>query len=140
VSWARFGRLVLCIVKIFIVYRLFRDEKSPIPRLRPVSPLYPTTGFLLISQGVSVLVTEPFQSSCLIFHLEHTSLSLLHRRARGSTPRIGNCFQWNFFVFFGKDSWGLKSSTPPLKELQKSLYMTHLLYLDVSQWNYQVSC
>jgi len=54
---------VICLRwKISVVYKLFREEKPPIPHLRPVSLHYPTTEFLLISQGVSVLVKRtPFQ-------------------------------------------------------------------------------
>ena len=55
---------VICLhLKILVVYRLFRDEKPPIPHLRPVSPHYVPNHRISanLSQGVSVLVTQtPF--------------------------------------------------------------------------------
>jgi hypothetical protein len=103
-----------CILKILVVHRLFRDEKSPIPHLRPVSPHYiQPQNFSNLSQGVSVLVTDLL--SIFLSNLQlrtYVALTLSStRRARGSTPRIGNCYCSSGIFFW--QIHGL-NSTPPL--------------------------
>ena len=94
-----------CILKILVVHKLFRDEKSPIPHLRPVSPHYiQPQNFSNLSQGVSVLVTATLLSIFLSNLQLRTYVALTlssTRRARGSTPRIGNCY-CSSGIFFGK--------------------------------------
>jgi len=110
---------VICLrLKILVVYRLFREEKPPIPHLRPVSPTLAQPQNLANFAGcIGVSEQTPFQSSCLIFLRTYVALTLAPTCAGFDSPDRN--YQWNFCVFFGKR--GLAS------QMWKSLYISQLL-------------